>query len=99
MHEKKTKGDLFVVPVIARLTELQWNVGILITEHAKYDLLAEKEGKMIRVQVKTGRIRNGSVRTPLGVVAQIVTEAIPLLSLMRDQKTKAPVPHPQLAAL
>lgn len=31
-----------------------------------------------------------------GVVAQIVTEAVRLLSLMRDQQTKAPVPHPQL---
>jgi len=65
MHAKKTIGDLSVVRVIARLTELEWNVGILITEHAKYDLLAEKTGKMIRVQVKTGRLRNGSVRAQL----------------------------------
>ncbi|HEV7892463.1 MAG TPA: group I intron-associated PD-(D/E)XK endonuclease [Pyrinomonadaceae bacterium] len=65
MHEKKTIGDLSVVRVIARLTELQWNVGILITEHAKYDLLAEKRGKMIRVQVKTGRVRNGGIRVQL----------------------------------
>ena len=65
MHEKKTIGDLSVVRVITRLTELQWNVGILITEHARYDLLAEKNGKMIRVQVKTGKLRNGGVRTQL----------------------------------
>ena len=65
MHEKKAKGDLSVVKVIARLTELEWTVGVLITEHAKYDLFAEKEGKMIRVQVRTGRIRDGSVRASL----------------------------------
>jgi hypothetical protein len=65
MHEKKTVGDLSLVRVIARLTELRWNVGILLTEHAKYDLLAEKKGEMMRVQVKTGRLRNGCVRAQL----------------------------------
>jgi hypothetical protein len=52
MHEKKVKGDIGVVHVVAALTEQQWNVGILITEHSKYDLLAEKDGRVVRVQVK-----------------------------------------------
>jgi hypothetical protein len=34
-----------------------------------------------------------------GVVAQKVAEAVRLLVSMRDQQTKAPVPHPQLARL
>lgn len=52
MHEKKYKGDVAVAQVIARLTEIGWTVGILITEHAKYDLLAEKDGKTHTVQVR-----------------------------------------------
>lgn len=52
MHHTKTKADIAVGYVVAHLTEQQWNVGILITEHAKYDLLAEKDGVCVRVQVK-----------------------------------------------
>jgi hypothetical protein len=52
MHEKKAKGDVGVAHVIARLTELGWNVGIPITEHAPYDLFAEKGGVVHTVQVR-----------------------------------------------
>jgi hypothetical protein len=52
MNIKKEKGDLAVSFSIPRLTELGWNVAIPLTEHEKYDLLAEKDGKCIRVQVK-----------------------------------------------
>ena len=45
-----------------------------------------------------GRV-HAVVRPRGGVVAQIVTEAIRLLVLMRDQKEKATVPHPQLEAI
>ena len=66
MREKKTKGDIAVTYVISRLTELGWTVGILITEHAKYDLLAEKAGKMIRVQARSVKLKdNGSIEIPL----------------------------------
>jgi Protein of unknown function (DUF3257). len=46
------KGDVGVAYTIARLTELGWTVGVLLTEHARYDLLAEKNGKFIKVQVR-----------------------------------------------
>jgi len=66
MHEKKFKGDIAVTHVISRLTELGWTIGVLITEHAKYDLLAEKEGKMARVQVRSAKLNgNGSIETQL----------------------------------
>ena len=52
MHEKKRKGDIGVAKAIARLTELGWNVGIPITEHAPYDIFAEKEGDIETVQVR-----------------------------------------------
>ena len=49
MHELKVKGDIALAFTIARLTELGWNVGVLLTEHARYDLLAEKAGRTARV--------------------------------------------------
>src|SRR4051812_23598549 len=52
MHEKKAKGDVAVGFVIARLVELGWNVGIPLTEHASYDLFAEKGGRVHTVQVR-----------------------------------------------
>ena len=52
MHHQKYKGDVGVAYVIARLTELGWNVGIPITEHAPYDLFAEKAGILHTVQVR-----------------------------------------------
>ena len=52
MHEKKAKGDIGVAFVIARLVELGWNVGIPLTEHAPYDLFAEKGGELHTVQVR-----------------------------------------------
>ena len=52
MHEKKFKGDVGVGHVIARLLDLGWNVGVPISEHAHYDLFAEKGGVIHTVQVK-----------------------------------------------
>ena len=52
MHHTKTKGDIGVAFVIARLTELGWTVGVPITEHAPYDLFAERDGKVHTVQVR-----------------------------------------------
>lgn len=66
MHEKKIKGDIAVTHVISKLTELGWTIGILITEHAKYDLLAEKEAKMMRIQVRSVKLNNsGAIEIPL----------------------------------
>ena len=52
MHVTKAKGDIGVAHVIARLTELGWSVGIPLTEHAPYDLFAEKQGVVHTVQVR-----------------------------------------------
>lgn len=52
MHGKKVKGDNALAQAIARMTELEWVVGVLLTEHAKYDFLAEKNGRVLRVQAR-----------------------------------------------
>lgn len=55
MHDKKEKGDLAVSAVIYKLTELGWHIGLPLSEHMKYDLFAEKNGKIHLVQVRYGR--------------------------------------------
>ena len=65
MHEKKWKGDIGVAHVIARLTELGWTVGVPLTEHAPYDLFAERSGVVHTVQVRYATARRGKVLVTL----------------------------------
>ncbi len=65
MHEKKFKGDVGLTYAIARLTELEWNVSIPISEHAAYDLIAEKDGKLKRIQVRYTTPTKGVLRVKL----------------------------------
>ena len=62
IHDKKVKGDIASAHIIARLTELNWNVAVPLSEHQKYDLLIEKNGIIKRVQCKYSYInQNGKV--------------------------------------
>jgi hypothetical protein len=51
-HVKKDRGDLGVAKCIADVTLQGWVISIPITEHATYDLVAEKGGVLLRLQVK-----------------------------------------------
>jgi hypothetical protein len=64
-HVKKQKGDIGVTQIIADLTAQLWNVSLPITEHAKYDLIAEKNGIMIRVQCRFTTAKNGALEVKL----------------------------------
>lgn len=65
MHEKKFKGDVGVGHVIARLLDLGWNVGVPISEHARYDLFAEKDCVVHTVQVKYSALKSGRAEVNL----------------------------------
>jgi hypothetical protein len=62
MHHTKDKGDLAVAKAIADLVEKEYSVFIpVVTEHAPFDLIAYKDGKCYRIQVKyscQGLIKN-----------------------------------------
>jgi hypothetical protein len=49
---KKNKGSLAELIVAAKMIESGWLVLIPYGENARYDLVGEKDGKFIRVQVK-----------------------------------------------
>lgn len=65
MHEKKTKGDIGVAWAIAFTTSQNWNVSLPISEHQKYDFIAEKDGKCKRVQVRYTTPKNGKMEIKL----------------------------------
>ena len=69
-HKTKTKGDIGVAHTIARLTELGWSVGVCVSEHAKYDLFAEKDGIVHTVQVRYTTPTDNKVRVPLSSSCQ-----------------------------
>lgn len=52
MHFTKDKGDLGVFKVMSRLSELGYIVLQPLTEHAPFDIVAYKDSKFYRIQVK-----------------------------------------------
>lgn len=57
----KDIGTLSEQKVITRLLELGYKVSVPVGDNYRYDLIADKEDKLIRVQVKSGRLKNGFV--------------------------------------
>lgn len=63
-HHTKNKGDLGVLKAAADLAAKGWNVFWPMTEHAAYDLVAERNDVFIRVQVKYRTMKNGRLYVP-----------------------------------
>lgn len=51
-HHTKDKGDIGLTKVIADLVEKGFKISLPLHEHLQYDLIADFEGKLIRVQTK-----------------------------------------------
>ncbi len=60
MH-KKTKGSIAELAVAAHLMSDGWRVLLPYGENTRYDLVAEKDGKFMRVQVKYVTPKNGKL--------------------------------------
>lgn len=60
--DKKTKGGIAELAVAAKLMKIGWSVAFPYGERSRYDLIAEKKGKFIRVQVKYSTPKNGALR-------------------------------------
>jgi hypothetical protein len=63
-HHTKTKGDLGVMAAAYDLTKKGFIVCAPMTEHAPYDLVADRDGAIIRVQVKYRTMTDGYVEVP-----------------------------------
>jgi hypothetical protein len=60
-HHTKNKGDLGVFKAQVSLCEQGYLILTPSTEHSPFDLVAYKDGKFIRVQVKYRSISNGKI--------------------------------------
>lgn len=71
MCETSKKGDIAVAKTIADLTVKEYNVLVPISEHLKFDLVAYKDNRFYRIQVKYSAenphiIRNSTTRQSSG---------------------------------
>jgi PD-(D/E)XK endonuclease len=48
--------------ILARLVERGYNVLVPFGVNQRYDLVIESDGRFLKVQCKTGRLRNGAIR-------------------------------------
>jgi hypothetical protein len=60
-RDTKRIGDLSEAAVIAAFTKLGFHVSVPFGENHRYDLVVDDGEKLSRVQVKTGRVRNGVI--------------------------------------
>ena len=60
MLESKQKGIITELQCITAFNELGYHISIPYGENSRYDFIADVEGKLIRVQVKTSSYKNGN---------------------------------------
>jgi hypothetical protein len=60
-HHTKNKGDLGLVQAMADLTAKGWAILVPLTEHEAFDLVAFRDGRFLRVQVKYRAAVNGAI--------------------------------------
>lgn len=65
VHHTKNKGDLGVLYAQVDLARRGYAVLLPLTEHAPFDLVAYKDGRFLRVQVKYRTATNGCVEVRL----------------------------------
>jgi hypothetical protein len=61
MHHTKDKGDLGVLKAQVDLAEQGYMVLRPLTEHAPFDLVAYREGRFLRIQVKYRSALHGAI--------------------------------------
>lgn len=61
LRDTKSIGELSELIVALSLSRAGYFVSKPLGESTRYDLVIDKDGKLSRVQVKTGRLRNGVI--------------------------------------
>lgn len=60
-NNTKQIGDISEAKVISRFIELGITVSIPFGDNQRYDLIADMEGKLLKIQIKTGRLKRGVI--------------------------------------
>src|SRR5690606_36367988 len=64
-HHTKNKGDLGLVKAMADLAAKGWSILMPLTEHEAFDLVAYRDGRFLRVQVKYRAAAKGAIVFPI----------------------------------
>jgi PD-(D/E)XK endonuclease len=59
LRDTKRTGDISELHVTAALAQHGYRSSILFGENHRCDVVIERDGRFERVQIKTGRLRNG----------------------------------------
>jgi hypothetical protein len=62
MRDTSGIGETSRLQLIAALARKGKQMLLPVGDHLRYDLVIDDEGKILRVQCKTGRLMNGAVR-------------------------------------
>jgi hypothetical protein len=61
MDHPKAKGDRTTLAVMLALHEAGFALSVPFGENTRYDLVIDDGGRLLRVQCKTGRLRDGAI--------------------------------------
>ncbi len=61
-RDTKRTGDISEIVVITAFIKAGYVVSVPFGENHRYDLIADKDGVLSRIQVKTGRLKDGSIQ-------------------------------------
>lgn len=80
----KQIGEISEAKIIARLLELEIPVSKPFGDNQPYDLIIEQNGKLLKIQCKTGRLKNKSItckltKARINTKSQYVTNYIGLV--------------------
>lgn len=65
MKNPKAVGELSEVIILAELIKLGYSVSLPFGDNQRYDMIIDDNGTLFRAQCKTGRLRNGSIKTKI----------------------------------
>jgi hypothetical protein len=65
LRSTKQIGDIAVAHILARLVASGFTVCLPFGDNARYDLVCERQGPLLRVQCKTGRLLAGAIVFPV----------------------------------
>lgn len=72
----KDKGDIAEAFAIARLLQLGYSVSVPFGDNQRYDLIVDKGGELLKVQVKYCSIRKQVIEVPLASVYSLKNENV-----------------------
>ena len=64
MDHPKDVGDRATLAIMSVLREAGYSISVPLGENTRYDLIADDGERLLRVQCKSGRLRDGAVRFP-----------------------------------